>query len=325
MKHPLRDLSQPSQTAENAPAASRSIPRGIRDLRVHGWHILSWCSAFVCLLLLVPLAAFAQAPTDAATTPRSGSTYLIGPKDLLEIKVYEVPDLDGPRRVTADGTISFPPLEDLVVEGLTVEDLEQELKRQLEADYFQKATVSVQVAEYRSRPISVIGAVNNPGDLGFSGRWTLLEAITAAGGLAGNHGSVIYVLRRAETGLSDQVAIPINDLMVRADPKVNIPIFANDLINIPATAEITVYCLGEVSQPGAIVFRSTERITLLAAIARAGGVSDRASSKILVKRTDNTTGVEQEIELDYRRILSGKDSDFRLAEGDVVVVKESFF
>jgi protein involved in polysaccharide export with SLBB domain len=135
---------------------------------------------------------------------------------------------------------------------------------------------------------------------------------------------VIYVLRRADNGLSDQVAIPVEDLLVRADPRANIPLLANDLINVPAAVEITVYCLGAVARPGAVSFKSTERITLLAAIARAGGLTDRAAKALRVKRADATAGTP-EIEADYKRILSGKDADVELRQGDVVVVKESFF
>jgi polysaccharide export outer membrane protein len=200
------------------------------------------------------------------------------------------------------------------------------LKALLETKLLQRASLSVEVLEFRSKPISVLGAVNHPGPLEFSGRWTLLEAITAAGGLGGAHGGRIYVLRRADNGLSDQVVIDANDLLVRADPKVNIPIFANDLINVPGAVEVTIYCLGEVAQPGAIAFRSTERLTLLAAIARAGGLTDRAASRILIKRSAGAGGTAgRELTADYKRILAGKDPDVELEEGDVIVVKESFF
>lgn len=273
-------------------------------------------SPFPALLVLFLLAA----PLAAQQAPGSG--YVIGPRDLLDVKVFEDPNLNGEQRVTDAGTISFPPLGDVEVAGLLVGEAEKRLKDLLEERYFQRATVTVSVREFRSKPISVIGAVQQPGNLGFSGRWTLIEAITAAGGLAENHGPVIYVLRRASNGLSSQVEIPVADLVVRGDPKANIPIFANDLINVSSTIEITVYCLGEVSQPGAVEFKSTERITLLAAIARAGGLTERASSKVLIKRNDSS---RDEVTVDYRRILAGREPDFALEDGDVVVVQESFF
>ncbi len=135
---------------------------------------------------------------------------------------------------------------------------------------------------------------------------------------------MVYILRRADSGLSDQVTIDLNDLLVRGDQRLNIPIFANDLINVPVTVDVTVYCLGEVAKPGALAFKSNERITVLAAIAHAGGLTDRASSRILIKRAVNADG-PAEINVDYKKILAGKEPDVELRPGDVIVVKESFF
>lgn len=252
-------------------------------------------------------------------------SYRIGPKDLLRIQVIEAPDLATEARVSAAGLIIFAPLGDVEASGRTATELEAEIRRRLEEKYLQRATVKIEIQEFLSKPISVIGAVKEPTDLGVTGAWSLLEAITAAGGLAENHGGVIYVLRRADNGLSAQIEIPIRDLMVRADPRYNIPIFANDLINVSANVELTVYCLGEVSRPGALTFKSTERLTLLAAIASAGGLTDRASSKILVKRAARDTAPAEETTVDYKRIVSGQEADLPLKDGDIIVVKESFF
>jgi polysaccharide export outer membrane protein len=252
------------------------------------------------------------------------TSYRIGPKDLIDIKVFEVPELNVERRVTDEGTISLPLVGDVPAAGLTDDELADRLKVLLESKYVQRASVSVQVKEFRSKPITLMGAVRQPGNLAFSGRWTLLEAISAAGGLADNHGDMVYVVRRAADGLTDQIAIPVDDLILRADPDANIPIFANDLINVPPRVNVTVFCLGQVNSPGAITFQSTDRITLLSTIARAGGLTDRASKKIQVKRRDRA-GKETQIDADYKRILAGKDPDIDLQPGDIVFVKESFF
>lgn len=272
--------------------------------------------ALVCLLAAVPLAG-AQ-PVDER------SDYRIGPKDLLQIGVYEVPDLNVRQRVSESGTVSLPFIGEIKVAGFTQSQLVGELKRLLEADYVERATVTVEIVELRSRPISILGAVTKPGDLGFSGQWTLLEAIAAAGGLAENHGDAIQVLRRADNGLSDQISISADDLLARADPKVNIPVFSGDLITVERMVPVNIYLLGEIATPGALSFRSNERITLLAAIARAGGLTDRASSKIVIRR--RKTGRESaEVIVNYKRILAGDDPDPELGDGDFVVVKESFF
>lgn len=253
-----------------------------------------------------------------------GPSYRIGPRDEVAIRVFEEPKLNVDLRVDDDGTIRLPLVGRVNAAGLTEDELTLRLKEVLEQELLQRASVSVEVLEYRSRPISVLGAVRNPGTLNTSGRLTLLEALTAAGGLSSSHGEEVHVLRRASNGLTDQIEIPIRELLVQADPDVNIPIFANDLVNVPAAVEVTIYCLGEVSSPGAISFMSTQRVTLLAAIARAGGLTDRASKKLLIKR-QRPEGETEEIQVNYKRIVSGREPDPELEPGDVIVVKESFF
>ncbi len=271
------------------------------------------------LLYLVALVQPALAQTDSRNP-----TYRIGPRDLVQVKVFETDQLNGSFRVSEDGDITLPLVGKVPISGLTEAEAALRVKGVLEEKSLQRASVSVQVLEYRSNPISVIGAVRQPGSLSFVGRWTLLEALTAAGGLSNEHGAVIHVLRRSENGLSDQVSIRSDDLLVRADQRVNIPIYPGDLINVPGEVEVTVFCLGEVEKPGPVAFKSSQRISLLTAISQAGGLTDRASRKIAIKRTE-LGGRTTEIAVDYKEILSGKASDVDLQAGDVIVVKESFF
>jgi len=271
---------------------------------------------FFLAILSLTIVAVAEESTQ--------SNYRIGPKDLIAIKVFEIPDLNVEVRVEGDGIVRLPMLGELRVEGLTAAQVAENIQKVLEERYVQHASVTVDIREYRSRPISVIGAVRKPGPLNISGRWTLLEALAAAGGLTDEHGDMIYVMRRSSNGLSDQVAISVDDLMVRAKLDVNIPVFAGDLINVPATVEISLICLGEVKKPGAVTFKSTERITLMAAIARAGGLTDRASKMIVIRRHDRGNK-DMEIKADFKKIRSGKEPDIELERDDVVVVKESFF
>jgi polysaccharide export outer membrane protein len=273
---------------------------------------------------IVALTLVLAAP--AAAQEAGAGAYRIGPNDLLDIRVFEVPELNVERRVTQAGTVSLPLIGEVEVAGMTPPSAAARLKELLESRYVQRASVDIQVREFRSRPITVIGAVRQPGPLPFPGRMTLLEAVAAAGGLADKPGDTIHVLRRSDNGLSDQIGIPVADLLVRGDPKANIPIFANDLINVPAQVDVTVYCVGEVGAPGALVFTGAERVTLLAALARAGGLTERASKKLLIKRLAQPGGgAGEELTVDYGRIVAGRDPDPALAAGDVIVVKESFF
>lgn len=271
--------------------------------------------------MVVPLGA--SPLTLAQAVPDDPVVYRLGPKDLVEVQVVEEPSLNLERRVTDAGSLILPFVGELAVAGLTPVEAAALLTERLEASYLQRATVSMRVIEFRSRPISVIGAVRRPGTLELSGRWNLLDALTDAGGLAENHGEVVNILRRADNGLHDQLTISVEDLLVRADPSVNVPIFSNDVISVPVAAPITVYLMGEVQSTGAMTFEANQRPTLLTAIAKAGGLTKRASSKISIKRPKED-GSRYEIVVRYKRLLAGEQEDLPLSNGDLIVVKESF-
>jgi polysaccharide export outer membrane protein len=251
--------------------------------------------------------------------------YRIGPKDLVEIRVFEFPDLNLERRVNENGDLALPLLGDFKVGGLTAGEAAARLEAMLTAKYVNRANVSVIVKEFSNKPVSVLGAVMRPGALNISGRWDLLQAISAAGGVTERAGRKLYVLRRAENGLSDQLEIDTAELFQRSSPWWNVPIWPSDVVNIPTRVIVKIFCLGEVRQPGALEFDGDDRLSLLTVIARAGGLTDRAArSNIRVKRR-GPDGKDQEFNADYRRIVSGKDEDPELKPDDVVIVKESFF
>ncbi|HSL84441.1 MAG TPA: polysaccharide biosynthesis/export family protein, partial [Thermoanaerobaculia bacterium] len=234
--------------------------------------------------LWIGAAALVLALAPARGQGDSSPVYRIGPRDVVRIEVFEEPDLNREVAVTKDGTLRLPLVGSVQAEGLTEEELAVSLQALLEENFLRRASVSVEVVQFLSRPISVLGAVRKPGSLDYLGRVSLLEVLTAAGGLADTHGPTIQILRRASNGLTDQVTIPVAGLLERADADLNLPIFANDLITVPAAEEVTVYLLGEVGGAGAITFRRGERITRLSALARAGGLTERASNKIRIQR-----------------------------------------
>ncbi len=275
------------------------------------------------MTIIVLLGLAICPPVEAQTRSEDAAVYRLGPKDLVEVQVVEEPVLNLERRVTDTGSLILPMLGELAVAGLTPAEAADLLRQRLEASFLQRATVTMRVIEFRSRPISVIGAVRRPGTLELSGRWNLLDALTDAGGLAEGHGEVVHILRRASNGLHDQLTVALDDLLIRADPAVNIPIFSNDVISVPMAAPITVYLMGEVGTTGAMTFRANQRPTLLTAIAQAGGLTKRASSKISVKR-QREDGSRYEITVRYKRLLAGEDEDLPLSDGDLIVVKESF-
>ena len=247
--------------------------------------------------------------------------YRIGPRDVIRVEVLEDASLTLDRaRVDDDGAIELLHVGAVVIAGLTEAEAQAAIEQSL-TRYLQRATVKLEILEFRSKPITILGGVNKPGPLDISGRWTLLEAIMEAGGPADNAGRTVLIARRAANGLSDQLRIDFRALLEGADPSANVPLFANDLVTVSLSKNVTINCIGELSSPGAIIFGGDERVTLLAAVARAGGLTDRAANKILVRRSETN----EEIVVSWKKLLAGTAPDVPLFEGDFVIVKESFF
>ena len=273
--------------------------------------------AVLILLATLASAAFAQ------DVPLLSTDVSVGPRDVLDIKVLEDPTMSGRVTVADDGQIILNVVGKVSVVGLSAAQIEAKLKAVLESSYITKATVSVQVVEFASKPISVVGAVVHPGRIGATGSTTLIQAITEAGGLAAGHGQEIYILRTARNGLSEQLAINVDDLMVRGNPDLNIPLAPNDLVNIPLDPPVTVYVMGEVMRPGKATFRRSQQPTLLQAMAESGGPTDRAARTALVKRMVN--GKQTTIKVNYRDIINGRKEDVILQDNDTVVVDAAIF
>ncbi len=281
---------------------------------------------------MLAFPAFSQRPpipepqgsqSSLLDAPASASDAPIGPRDQIEVKVFQDPSLYTKMTVSDDGRITMPLIGKVDVSGLTPTQVEQRIKGLLEAKYINKADVSVTVTEAGSKPISVIGAVMRPGRIGITGNISLIQAITQAGGLATGYGRALYVLRTASNGLTEQIAIDIDDLMVNGNPDLNLPLRANDVINVPVDASISIYVLGEVMHPGSVQFRRSQTPTLLQVLSSAGGPTDRASKKVVLKRV--VGGVEKTFHYDFRKIIDGRQSDIVLMDGDRLIFQESFF
>lgn len=272
-------------------------------------------AAAVLAALAVPVSA--QEPASLE--------YRLGPKDLIEIKVLELAEMSGDRRVGDDGAIELPLVGKVPVSGLTASEVGERLQAVLTAKYVNRATVTVVIKDYANKPVSIIGAVQRPGALNIAGRWDLLQAISAAGGLRPDAGRKIYVLRRSENGISDRLEIDRDELFLRSSERWNVPIYPSDVVNIPPRTPVKIFCVGEVRSPGALEFDSDDRITLLSVIAKAGGFSSRAAKGSIRIKRRGADRKDVELRADYPRIVAGKDPDPELMADDVVIVKESFF
>ena len=271
--------------------------------------------AFVAVLLLCSAgAAHAQELAE----------YVIGPKDLLEVRVLEIPDLNVERRVTDNGVIELPLVGAFAVSGMSPLAAADRLAAALTAKYVNRANVTIVVKEYANNPLSIVGAVARPGSLNVNGRYTLLQAISAAGGLTSAAGKKIYVMRTANNGKSDVIEIRTEDLLRSSDGKWNIPVFPSDVVNIPARTTVKVFVVGEVRNAGALEFDSDDRLTLLTVIAKAGGLTDRAAKRVRITRR-GPGGTDTESIVDFKAVAAGRVNDPQLQADDVVIVKRAFF
>jgi polysaccharide export outer membrane protein len=278
-------------------------------------------SVLLFITALFVLGVFAQEEQDVFV-----KEYKIGAQDLLEITVFELPELNQTVRVSEDGSISIPLLGRVDIEGLTKDDLEKKLASLLEEKYLKKARVTIFIREYQSKRAAIIGAVIKPGIYELIGRMTVLQLISKAGGLTERASNEMFVLREARNGVRARIAIDLDDLINNGNQKLDIPLQANDTVNIPIDQMINIFVFGEVRNPGALQVKMSKKTTLLQAIAQAGGPTEGAArSGITIKRKDRKTGKEIKIKVNMKDIIKGKRPDIELREGDVVFVPESIF
>jgi polysaccharide export outer membrane protein len=273
----------------------------------------------IVVIALVGLVAQTALPAGQDTPPLQVNDYRIGPKDLLEITVFELPELSQTVRVSEDGSITLSLLGKVEVAGLTAQELEKRLAMLLDQQFTKGAHVTVFIKEYQK--VSVIGAVGKPGMYELVGPTTLLQVIAQAGGLTSTAMSELFVYRTSREGKQDKITIRLEDLMINGNPTLNIEILPKDVITVPLDQTLNVFVYGEVKTPGTVPYLSSKRITLLQAIAQAGGTTEWArKTRVMIKRKDKKTGREMKIKVNLKHMISTKLSDIFLEEGDVVIV-----
>ena len=265
---------------------------------------------------------------SAAAQPSSpAGDYRIGPEDMLQITLYNVPGdaTATPRttsvRVSQTGLINLPVLGEVSVTGSTVSGLEEKL-RQLYDKYIYNPQVGVLVMDFRQK-VSMIGAVTKPGDFVISGPKTLIDLLSMAGGVTPDAGTQVHLYRRGPNGTENYVI----DLLVLAsnpgsynDKNINLPLQAGDVVNVPQAGMFFVY--GAVRTPGS--FPVDRRYTLKQALAKAGGLDiDLSSSDIVIYRRKDPKEDVQAIPIDFAAVLAGSVVDPPVEADDIIVVPVS--
>ena len=267
----------------------------------------------------------ASIPATVPIANRGGSDYKIGRQDLLEIKVFDLKELDQTVRVADDGSITLPLLGRLQVAGLAKGDLQALIARLLEERYVRNPQVTIFVREYESKKIAVSGAVKKPDTYEMLGDKTLLEMISLAGGLDKDLGKEIIIFRAQDDGTAQRISVDLDKLVYEADPTLNIAVLPGDIVYVPAVEKVRIFVTGAVRTPNLYEVPRSEPVTVLKAVTLAGGTTDRAAeSRVQIIRTD-AKGHRVTIPVNLKKVKRGKAEDPVLMKDDLVLVPESFF
>ena len=275
-----------------------------------------------------PSAGAHEGETTLMTARAAGKAaagVVIGLQDLLEIKVFQLDQLNQTLRVADDGSITLSLLGRIMVAGLTCEQAERRIAGLLEARYINDPQVSVFVREYESRKVAVTGAVQRPGAYEMLGEKTVLEMIALAGGVTRDAAKQVFVIRRQPGDAPRSIALKLDELIYTGDPAVNIPLQPGDIVYLPAEALFKVYVNGAVGKPGALEVKESEQITVLQAVTAAAGTTERAAERRVQVIRRGKDGKKQIIPVDLKRVKQGSAEDILLVKDDVVFVPEAFF
>jgi polysaccharide export outer membrane protein len=236
-------------------------------------------------------------------------------------------------RIDPSGFLDMPLVGRVKAGGLTVPQLREQLVQAL-ASEVREPRVSIDIVEFGSQPVSVMGAVRTPGVHQLRGQKTLAEILALAGGLREDAGARINIVRQKKWGpipLSTakmdssggfHVAdIKLQDFLTASNPAENILIRPNDVITVPRAD--MVYVIGAVRKPGAFTLNEQESVSVLQALSMAEGLGVTpapADSKILRMVPD---GERTEIAVNVGKILSGTAKDVSLQPNDVLFVPSS--
>jgi polysaccharide biosynthesis/export protein len=252
------------------------------------------------------------APAPRAAKPLADA-YRLGPGDMIEITVYNNPDLTTKTSIGEDGTISFPLIGNVALGGLTRAQAEKRIAQGLEAGKFvPKPYVNLVIDEYRSQTISVLGDVSKPGTYQIRRPIKVTEVLAMAGGITPNGSQDVTLVRNGRDGDARRLTVDVGDVLQRGDLAQDVLVGNGDIVYVPPAPKFYIY--GEVRNPG--VYPLQAGMTVQQAISVGGGLTVRGSQR----------GVTVDRKLPDGRVhsYSAKLSD-QLRAGDVVQVPQSWF
>lgn len=270
-----------------------------------------------------PLPTFTSSATIQALASDGPDDYQFGPGDVLDVSVWNRPEISRSNIVVApDGTVSIPRIGVINVKERSIRQVTEMLRDELAINYVEPE-VTVLVKEFKNNKAFVLGRVTKPGVVNFPGKGTLLEALALAGGLP-FIGKETFLTRCAIIRGNSQVFwIDLTDLLDRGNMALNARILNNDVIFIPEAEDEMVLVMGEVLNPGPIQLK--RGLSLLDAITRAGGATNTANlNNVFIIRQKNRedAGI---VQVSLKEILERGhlSTNFQLQKDDVVYVSPS--
>jgi polysaccharide export outer membrane protein len=313
---------------------------------------------YAFLIVGLTLAMNAPAASDegatanpAAVNPLAAGTpsappdheFLITPDDLLDIIVFDVPQMSRQYRVSPSGVIVFPLLaKPIVSAGKTPLELSNAIATALRAaGMVSNPQVSVEVKESRLHSVAVTGAVKKPQIYQVFGRTTLLDVLSQAEGLAPEAGNTVVVTRGelplrklraqsptegAESGESALRTATVNLklLMETGDPALNIEVHPGDRVTVQRAG--IVYVVGAVNRPGGFPLSDDqEDITVLKAVALAQDLKATAirHEAVIIRKNPSAPDGRQEIPVDLKMVLARRAPDPPMQPSDILFVPDS--
>jgi polysaccharide export outer membrane protein len=248
----------------------------------------------------------------------SGAAGPIGAGDLLEMSVFDTPELSGKLRVSNTGDILLPLVGSLHVQGLKAEEAQNLIRQKFISGAFLKdPQVTVFVAEYATQGVAVVGEVKNPGVYPAFGSHHLLDYISVAQGLTPLAGTTITITHAGKLDEPQRVKMTAG-----ATPKAenNPEILPGDTIFVERTG--IIYVVGDVAHPGGFPMDHDGQLSILQAIALAQGTNPTAAkgSARLIRTTPQG---RQEIPINLKKILSSKETDLAMRDNDILFVPNS--
>lgn len=259
--------------------------------------------------------------------------YRIGPLDMVQVVVWEHPELTSPmgqyqpagQRVTTDGTLFYPYAGVIQAAGLTAQELRTEITKRLSDKILNDPQVDVRVTGYNSLKAFVSGAVNKPGYIAFNELpMTIPSAIASVGGFAEEADPSGMQLRRGDKVYNInyldafKANLPLDKILLKPDDQIFIPALSE------TQKENRVYVMGEVARTGAVNVNQG-KLSLVEALASAGGLNVNSASSKLIYVIRNTSDKQIDVyHLNAKNAMALAMAErFNLNARDVVYVDAS--